>query len=488
MENIRGKAYESMVARRDVNYSEVERALPIVEDFILKHGLCLYGGQALDFAFQLKGSFVYDPQDDVIPDLDFYSPDPIHHSYELADILHKKGFEKVNAINALHVTTMRVRIGSDVVADISYVPPNIFKVLPMLKFTKGKKTFNIINPLFQRIDLHESLTEPFRDPPHEVIFHRFKKDIKRFKMLEEMYPVPPIGKFKKPDNIKMVLPNLSNVLFVGYVSYAIHYLQLQELIDSKKSFDKFRDKFMEIEPLKIWVENQAIHLEIPRTEPIAIYTDDYEHAVYVLTLSNKDLKPKYYNTYLDRSRPRMVKLANLYEIFDNRRSIKTYVPVTLKPPTGVKNPKGKSVEIKGASLHLTAMYFLQRYFEQQHDFYLHFYDSTLKIAKLTEEILGTLPEKEQTKQMDKLSMFICKNWFGEYNLGDAFSIQMQYLVANNQGERLENMRARSYRPDEHDKHPPHDVKKMPPYQIDGLETEPFEPVGTGWYDQIEIRA
>ena len=486
MENIRGKAYESMVARREIHYTEVERALPIVEDFILKYKLCLYGGMALDFAFQLKGSFVYDPKDNVIPDLDFYSPDPIKHSYELADILHKKGFKKVNAINALHVTTMRVRIGSDVVADISYVPLNIFKVLPMLKFTKGKKTFNIINPLFQRIDLHESLTEPFRDPPHEVIFNRFKKDIKRFKMLDDMYPVLSTGKFKKMGNTKTTLPNLKNVLFVGYVSYAIHYVQLQELIKSKKEFmtnKEFQKKFEEIVPLKIWAENQAVHLEIPQNEPIAMYTDDYEHAVHILTLTNKKLKPKYYNTYLDRSRPRMVKLSNSYEIFDNRRSIKTYVPVQLKSPI---TSKSKPVDIKGASLHLTAMYFLQRYFEHQNDFYLHFYDSTLKIVKLTEEILGTFPENEQTKQMNKLSMFICKNWFGEYNLGDAFSIQMQYLVANNNGKRLENMRARSYKPDEHDKQPDNDIKNMPPYQIDGLETDPFEPVGSGWYDEIKI--
>ena len=205
LDDIRGKAFESMVARKDINYDEVERALPIVEDFILKHNLVLYGGMGMDMAFQLKGSFIYDPKDDVLPDYDFYSPDPIKHSYELADILHKKGFKMVNAINAMHITTMRVRIGSDVVADISYIPPNIYRKIPTLEFQKGKKKFRIINPIFQRIDLHESLTEPFRDPPREVIFNRFRKDIKRLKMLDEMYPIK-VGKYKVPDKVLSIIP------------------------------------------------------------------------------------------------------------------------------------------------------------------------------------------------------------------------------------------------------------------------------------------
>jgi hypothetical protein len=477
MDQIHGKAYESMTARRDVNYKNLEQAFPIIEDFIIKNNLVLYGGMAMDLAFQLKGSFIYDPKDNVIPDMDFYSPDPIGHAYQLADILHKEGFPEVNAINALHITTMRVRLGGDTVADISYVPPDIFKKLPLLEFQKGKKRFKIINPMFQRIDLHESLTEPFRDPPHEVIFNRFKKDMKRFKLLEETYPIQLKSKFD-PVIKSTILPNVE-VLFVGYPSYALHYFQLKEMIKilfKDKLSDAENSKFKEIFPLDIQEKQNLFIVQIPENEPISMYTDDYQDVVHKLCLTDSKLQPKYFNTYLDRSRPRTVRLSEKYEIFDNRRSIKTYVPVKV----------GKS-EIKAASAHLTAMYFLQRYFEHQNDMYLHFYENTLRIIRLTELLLSQKSEKIQNLYMEKMSMFVCSHWFGNYNFGDAFSVQMQYLIANNQGISIPNLRARSYRPADQNKHPEYDIKSMAPYQIDGKEVEPFEPVGSDWISIIEIK-
>ena len=70
---VEGKLYESLLARRDIYYSYIETALDIVKKFILKKNLILYGGMALDFSFQLKGSFLYDPSLNMIPDYDSYS-------------------------------------------------------------------------------------------------------------------------------------------------------------------------------------------------------------------------------------------------------------------------------------------------------------------------------------------------------------------------------------------------------------------------------
>ena len=117
------------------------------------------------------------------------------------------------------------------------------------------------------------------------------------------------------------------------------------------------------------------------------------------------------------------------------------------------------------------------------------------MVKLTELILVELakdkPESMKkaflNKQMDSLTMFICKEWFGKYNLGDSFSIQMQYIVANNNGKKLDPMRARSYWPVD-GKKPENDIKNMEPYHIDSKETEPFKPVGHGWLDEIKLKS
>ena len=472
---VEGKLYESLLARRDIYYSYIETALDIVKKFILKKNLILYGGMALDFSFQLKGSFLYDPSLNMIPDYDSYSPTPIDDAYELADILHKAGLPEVNAINALHITTMRVRIGSRAVADISYVPLNIYKHLPTLSVS-GKDKFRFINPIFQRIDLHESLTEPFRDPPNEVILNRFAKDIKRFKLVEEKYPVqistPSIElkeiSFKHFD---------TDVLFVGYVSYALHYMQLTQLIKKYKIRD-ISNRMEDIFEIPIQIDKKGITISVPYIssiiDSISLYTDDFE--MIVKEIGSKK-KPKYHNTFLDRSRPRMVSVSDKinWEIFDNRRSIKTYVPLNIN-----------GVDVKVASVQLTLMYFLQRYFEYSNDIYLYFYKSTLMITYLVEDILSKMKDEERNKSMNELSTFICTNWFGQYNLGDAFSIQMQYLVANNNGKRLEGMRAKSYWPERHKEHPKNDISSMEPWHIDGLETKPFIPVGTGWYDNIKL--
>jgi hypothetical protein len=491
VKDIRDAPYESMLARREVNFVIEKKALDFVKKFLIKKKLVLYGGMAMDMAFRLKGSRLYDPADNKLEDYDFYSPDPINDAYELADILYKEGFPEVNAINALHVTTMKVRLGTKTVADISYIPPNIFKVIPTLKFKDNNgDIYIIINPLFQRIDLHESLTEPVRDAPREVYFNRFAKDIKRFKMLDELYSIEEYLPKKQPKItlVDVFIPEVSG-LWVGYISYAIHYMQLTELIESasKKIQEKFQTLFDSILSLNITELDSDLYVQIPKTtksEPLSMYADDFPIVLKELQKLYPKSKVSYYNTYLDRSRPRTIKLVGKtnFEIFDNARSTKTYTDVKVF---------GKNM--KGASIQLTLMYFLQRYFEYEDELMLIYYHNTLQIVKLTELILVDMadekPESKKqflNKQINALTMFICKKWYGKYNLGDSFSIQMQYVVSNNKGEKLDPMRARSYWPVD-GKKPQNDIQKMHSYHIDGQETEPFEPVGTGWIDKINIK-
>lgn len=490
VEYIHDAPYESMLSRREINFSTEKKALDVVKKFLITKKLVLYGGMAIDMAFRLKGSRLYDPADHKLEDYDFYSPDPINDAYELADILHKEGFPEVNAINALHVTTMRVRLGTKTVADISYIPPNIFKVIPTLKFKDGNDSYTLINPIFQRIDLHESLSEPVRDAPTEVYFNRFVKDIKRFKMLDEFYPIVDYLPKKYPimKVSDVAIPSLNTeVLWVGYISYAIHYKQLTELLESSPKIQKkFKEQYDSIHELAITKLEGDLYVQIPNNDPLSMYADEFPKVLKELEKHYPKSKISYYNTYLDRSRPRMIKYIKKggdIEIFDNARSTKTYIDVNID-----------GHKIKGASVQLTLMYFLQRYFEHGDSTHLIFYYDTLEIVKLTELILVDMAEEKPessrqqflNKQMDSLTMFICKQWYGKYNLGDSFSISMQYVVSNNEGKKLDPMRARSYWPVD-GKKPENDIKNMHPYQIDGKETEPFEPVGHGWIEKISLK-
>ena len=168
---------------RNIDIHMINRALVIVKEFIISRKLILYGGQAIDYALRLKGSSTY--PDTQIPDLDFLSTHSVDDAYDLADILIKKGFKNVQAIRALHMQTMKVRIDFIYVADISYVPNDVFKRLPTLKYNG----MDILHPDYQRSDMHLAFCFPYANAPREDIFNRFKKDLKRFNMFQEYYPI-----------------------------------------------------------------------------------------------------------------------------------------------------------------------------------------------------------------------------------------------------------------------------------------------------------
>lgn len=210
--------YEYLVLQHDPLYERIKFAIEIVKEFIRKRKLILYGGTAIDFALRLKGDQIYSDDTLSVPDLDFYSPQNVADAYDLAEILYEAGFES-RAINALHAGTMRVDAGDNhFVADISYMPPAIFAKIPTLKYAGMK----LVSPENIYIDLHNSLAHPFSNPPQEVIFERWGKDIKRFNKLFSYYPVKRTTSPAKTH--KVILTDLTRAdrLISGWAAWALY--------------------------------------------------------------------------------------------------------------------------------------------------------------------------------------------------------------------------------------------------------------------------
>lgn len=195
--------------RLDPLYHETKRAIELTKEFIRDRGLICYGGTALDYAARLKGSKIYDDSKLDLPDLDFYSSDPVKDSRDLSDILFKNGFADARSIRASHVGTFRVDSGNNhFVADVSYCP-----IFPEIK-TLCYEGLKIVDPIYQRVDIHSSLSFPYDNPPLEVIFNRWKKDIERFNIINELYPITPdyIEKMGGADSLN----DISNMMsFIG---------------------------------------------------------------------------------------------------------------------------------------------------------------------------------------------------------------------------------------------------------------------------------
>ena len=176
--------YKSIVDVRVADYEALERIFKTIEWFITEKKLILFGGTAIDSLLRLRNCRIYG--DHEWPDFDVYSPDNIGHAHELVQILVKRGHKKVEAkISMIHPLTMKVFVNYTNVLDLGYMPPAVFDNLPTIVF----KGIHLIHPEYQRIDQHIALCFPLANPPKEDVFHRAKKDISRFNLLNQTYPM-----------------------------------------------------------------------------------------------------------------------------------------------------------------------------------------------------------------------------------------------------------------------------------------------------------
>lgn len=176
--------HANLLDQRSETQSIITAALDVVKQFIIERRRIMVGGMMIDMALKLKGDEIYGP--DVLPDYDFYSPNHFRDAYDLGEVLCKKEFKHISVIPARHITTMKVRINFEVVADITYCPQKIYDILPTLTYNK----FIIRHPHVQMIDQHLALSNPFANPGQEVIFERWKKDCIRYDALYKHYPIP----------------------------------------------------------------------------------------------------------------------------------------------------------------------------------------------------------------------------------------------------------------------------------------------------------
>ena len=332
-------------------YDIIIAALEHVRQFIIAEKLIIYGGQAIDYALRMKGKQIY--SDHELPDFDMFSPDSIKHANTLADRLHELGFPCVARIAAIHTGTYRVRINSTFIADITQ-NSNISSI-PTLSY----KNMLIIHPLFQRADIHHALSFPFKNPPCEQIYYRYKKDIMRLIILRDLYPVT-----ENPMRIKEttsgIITAINDSLLIGYSAYFLFYQSYQDIMRAAKA--QPRDD-LSYYPCKINEDGKLINLG---GKPIALYTVHLPSKGKIIEAEL--FRPTVYRT-------------DKYEFY--------YDPNMLISVTNIPIPT--------ACLHYQLVYFLCRYFLDKDSDALLFYISLLYMMDdvldlpISSEILAQTP-------------------------------------------------------------------------------------------------
>jgi hypothetical protein len=212
----------------------------IVMNYIKEKKRKIYGGFALNQLFKAKDE-KYKFYDDLLdePDIDFYSPEPTKDVIEISNRLLEAGHSPIFAKEAQHKDTFKIHPNLDTeCCDISYVPNNIYKNIRFIEIDG----IRYIHPWFAMIDKFRVFTDPL------ISYRLLEKDLKRFKILDKLYPLPYISeklqieKYKN-NEINKTLNNIfknylvkqENFIFSGLYCYN-YYLKYSEINDNKYSY------------------------------------------------------------------------------------------------------------------------------------------------------------------------------------------------------------------------------------------------------------
>jgi len=158
---------------------DVLKAIEVVERFLRKQRRVCYGGQAIN-ALLPKSRKFYDPMY-TIPDYDFFSPNNRADTDELIGMLETAGFTDVSKKLGVHEGTIKIYVNFIPVADISYMPPEIFKVIQ----GRAKEVDGILysDPDFLRMLMYLELSRPRGE------IKRWKKVYERLTLLNDSFPL-----------------------------------------------------------------------------------------------------------------------------------------------------------------------------------------------------------------------------------------------------------------------------------------------------------
>ena len=167
------------MTKKSINDPVVIKTLTIVERYIRKRRLVVYGGTAINAILPTELQF-YDPEFD-LPDWDFYSDDPVIDGMNIADQVFKETEGSVSLTTAVHEGTYKVYADGIAIADITNVDSPLLDV-----FRKNAIVIDGIHysgPNFLRMAAYLELSRPLGQPD------RWEKVMRRLTLLNKAHPI-----------------------------------------------------------------------------------------------------------------------------------------------------------------------------------------------------------------------------------------------------------------------------------------------------------
>ena len=162
-------------------YDQQMAAINVIMKFLKDKKRKIYGGYAQNALIVSKDkNDSFYPEGD-IPDIDFYSPDPLQDVKDICDLLYDSGFKDkvIEGREAQHKETYKIFVNyGKESCDISYVPKNIYNRMPFIELNG----IYYAHPSFMYIDLYRIMSEPYFSS------RRWTKNITRLHLLQKHFP------------------------------------------------------------------------------------------------------------------------------------------------------------------------------------------------------------------------------------------------------------------------------------------------------------
>jgi len=174
---------QEKINKRVVNTPEIKKMITIVEGFIKTKQLVCYGGISIN-ALLPEEDKIYN-FDLELPDYDFFSPNALDDAKELTDLFYKTGYTDVEAKSGQHHGTFKVYVNFIGVADITYIPKELFNTIKSNAVNVNGILYT--DPNFLRMGMYLELSRPSGDTD------RWEKVLKRLILINKYYPLKDEG-------------------------------------------------------------------------------------------------------------------------------------------------------------------------------------------------------------------------------------------------------------------------------------------------------
>lgn len=175
------QAIEASIAeRREAIRAIAARAHVAADKSITEMRLLRYGGSALHML--IPGGMYSDSE---VPDIDAFTSKGVSSkktAYALVESMRRSGIEGMRIVPALHKSTHSVRIGRQVISDLTLISPSDCDILRETAKREGLPCKNTVPTLFLKLSMHMELCRP------AVYIERWRKIWPRLVALYREYP------------------------------------------------------------------------------------------------------------------------------------------------------------------------------------------------------------------------------------------------------------------------------------------------------------